>query len=146
MKTILLGMNKPDPNDAFAPWKRGASGERLWKMMVEAAEIRGLHQVTKEEFLDGFERINVLDTDEWDLKEAIANREEIQEKIECRRVIVFGMQTLEAIGYPRATTWSCWYNTWYVSLPHPSGLTRNYNDPAFRDFVGMILYSEMFKN
>jgi hypothetical protein len=139
MKPVLLGMNNEHPDRVFYPDNAACSGGRILSMMNLVEEI------SCEEFLDAFERHNMHYGKDWDAKAARANRLSVWETLFGKRVIIFGRQTASALGVPRADgEWksAMGYFT-FTTLPHPSGLTRDYNDPQFRLETGKLLWDAL---
>ncbi|QIG69662.1 hypothetical protein EVB81_093 [Rhizobium phage RHph_I46] len=155
-KTVLLGMNNPDPNDAFATQKKTGSGYRLLSFMNEYLRPRKI-EIGGYDFERFFDRMNVLDTAEWDLAAAISRREEILEKVRGRRVIVCGASTILALGLNpdllRNHTYSVsigdYFNwrkhnkTTWCRFPHPSGANRLFNLESYRVAAGKVLWEEI---
>ncbi|QGZ14177.1 hypothetical protein PP940_gp052 [Rhizobium phage RL2RES] len=148
-RTILLGMNNPDPNDAFSTRKPGASGVRLLGFMNEYLAktfVKEPIQIGGFDFERCFDRRNVLDSSQWDLQKASENRDNILKSVEGRRVIVLGGQTANALHLGIGEN-LVWFNrrgtTMWCKMPHPSGLNRIYNTEAARIAVGKILWEEM---
>jgi hypothetical protein len=138
-KTVLLGMNCDCVGREFYPVNAASSGGRLMSMLNLVGEV------SKEQFLDGFERVNVHYGVHWSRELAQANRVSVIEKLSGKRVIVLGRQVTSVLRLPRSdgfwTDADGYFD--YTTLPHPSGLTRDYNDPEFRLAAGKLLYSEL---
>jgi hypothetical protein len=146
MTTVLLGMNNPDPDDAFAPYKKGSSGHRLVKMIDEYLASEDIDaKCNPELFMRVFKRVNMLNEFDWNLDRAIARRQEVLTDIYQHKIVIFGDQTHRALGFPKAKycVWSSFAGSRYVSLPHPSGLTRAFNNHKLRLAAGEILFNEL---
>lgn len=141
MKPVLLAMNnpiRPEPEYALYPYPPNCTGHRVWRMLDEAAQRVGTH-VSRSEYLDGFDRINLLNAREWSACDAAARAQEVLPRLADRRVAVLGVATLRALRLPRPTDWLEWGDGGglrYTLMPHPSGRCREYNDPEFRARVG----------
>lgn len=132
-------MNCVDPGKAFYPDNSAVSGGRLLSMM-------NLHEVvTIERFLSGFDRLNMHYGKHWNLKLARQNAPRVIQSLQNRRVIVMGRGTLATLCVTRMNdfTWNSEKGITYTCLPHPSGLTRDYNDPEYRERVGEFLLTEL---
>jgi hypothetical protein len=123
-------MNNPlsrDPAHALFPHPPGCTGHTLWRWS-------GL---TKQEYLDRFERRNVLPGREWDLRDAREVAPLIRESLVGRRVVLLGspVNSLMRGGTEHelagAFVWrpSDARGGLMAMLPHPSGRNRFYNDP-----------------
>ncbi|QGZ13909.1 hypothetical protein PP939_gp261 [Rhizobium phage RL38J1] len=146
-RTILLGMNNPDPNDAFSTKKPGASGARLLSFMNEYLAkmfVQEPIQIGGFDFERCFDRRNALDSSQWDMQKASENRDNILKSVKGRRIIAFGSATMTALGlHQPCLRWHTINGTEWCFAPHPSGLNRMYNDPAVRIKMGEILWTEM---
>jgi hypothetical protein len=131
-------MNNAHPDRVFYPDNAACSGGRILAM------LNLIGPVTPEEYLEVFDRMNMHYGKDWDAKAARANRVSVIAALQGRRVIIFGRQTASALGVPRSdffwTDADCYFT--YTTLPHPSGLTRDYNDPEFKLKAGKLLYDE----
>lgn len=157
MKTILLGMNNPQsdsPGHALFPHPPGCAGYRLWAMLSAVSQ----GTITRSDFLDGFERINLLDSRVWDVKEARKRAPDVLEVIEGRRVVVLGRTAWKTLLWPqrhrfarhlmnhRILDWKELYFAGHwtnlVIVPHPSGRCREYNSATMQGVVGDLLLQE----
>ena len=146
MKPLLLGMNNPlsdDPEFDLYPYPEGSAGWRLWKMLPEGT--------TRRQYLDMFDRRNLLRAREWDQRAARAAAQELLPELGGRAVIVLGTQVRAALGLPKAEPLA-WrmvsgppvdgrvsFLFSYAALPHPSGRNMWYNAPTNREAVGKFL-------
>jgi hypothetical protein len=153
-RTVLLGINNPlsdDDRSALFPAPVNCTGWRLWQMLRDALPES---PPGRADYTRSFDRRNVLHARAWSKKEARAAGAALLPGLEGRRVVVLGVQTLAALGLPRRQ-WGEWSEqavTDLVSeadacaefclLPHPSGLCREYNDPAVRALAGRVLAEE----
>lgn len=160
-RPVLVGMNNPlsaDPEYALAPFPTNCTGWRLWKMMSDAAEADGLPAVRRQQYMDDFRRVNVLNGRAWNAAEARVGAAALAPSLADRIVIVVGVATLKALRLPRPTEWCQWIESSpqdrggllfgggdvdptfrYTLIPHASGLCHEYNDPAMRLRVGRLL-------
>lgn len=144
MKVVLLGMNNPvssDPKFALWPAPVGCAGWRLWKMLENG------FGVTVRQYLSWFERRNLVSEREWSSAVARAAARELRPELAGRRVAVFGRQVWDALRLPRVTPLDGLTHgqTTLLYVPHPSGLSRWYNEPANRESAAraiMWLYVE----
>lgn len=142
MRAVLLGMNNPHGRDverALHPLIAGSAGAILYAMVVAEAAHRG-EPMTLQEYLQGVDRDNLLQSEDWS---RVAARQAASDKINRlrgRRVVVLGSTLPSCLGL---RTWDGrWYvcrdeaNLTYSVVPHPSGLNRVYNDPSYRQRTG----------
>lgn len=144
-KPILVGMNNPQGNIPFFPHPPGCSGHRLWQMLSSKTGC------FRQEYLDTFDRINMIPDKVWSAGAALAAQEPTWRLLEGRTVVLCGRAVPVALGYSR-TPWSGLAGLYEVKyrctlyfIPHPSGMNRWYNDPANRDAVASLL-SELYKS
>lgn len=143
-KPLLLGMNNPhsdDPEFDLYPYPDGCAGHRLWKLCPEGTSRR--------QYLDAFERRNLLRAREWAVAEARRAAEQLIPTLDGRLVLVLGTSVRSAMGLPRvhpltehafaqrgvAFRW--------IALPHPSGGNLWYNNPENQQrtmqLLGMLM-------
>lgn len=152
MKTVIIGMNNPysgDPRYALYPHPENSAGARLCAMFL--TESKRQNKLTdKRDYIDGFERMNLVDTPTWDAVSAKVRGRDIKKLLVGRRVIICGVSVLTFLNLYRHE-WLVWSerprdlleDTFdYVLIPHPSGRCREYNDPEVCRQVGMILVQE----
>lgn len=162
---VLVAMNNPissDPKYALYPAPQGCTGHRLWEMLDLYARAHWNTFVSKVQYRDAFDRRNVLSQKEWSMAEARVAGAELAWSLLNRRVVVLGVQTLEALlGKEPRPPWGQWreatvsrpHEVFYTSpgllryclLPHPSGRCREYNDPRMRELTGRTLW-ELYRN
>ena len=138
MKPLLLGMNNPlsdDPEYDIYPYPEGSTGWRLWKMLPEGT--------TRAQYLDMFDRRNLLRAREWHSAEARRAAELLLPDLAGRAVVVLGTQVRAALDLPQ-TEPLVWrrclpYEFNWIAVPHPSGRNCWYNEPGRRDQVGAML-------
>jgi len=144
MKPLLLGMNNPlsdDPRYDLFPYPPGCTGHRLLQLL-SAGTTRG-------EYMQGFERRNLLHQREWDPHEALRAAERLLPDLDGRFVVVLGSAVRAALGLSRVqalTVSGCVRDgiafSW-LAFPHPSGRNLWYNDPGNREAAGRALYAVM---
>lgn len=127
MKPVIIGMNNPlssDPKYALFPHPPGCTGYRLWKMLEARTGV------FRAEYIQVFERRNLVPTKEWCAVTANVNARSMLPELGGRTVLLLGNEVRKAFGVPPllvhpqeigGVTWR--------QLPHPSGRNRWYNDP-----------------
>jgi hypothetical protein len=110
-----------DPEYALWPAPRGCAGDRLCRLVLQMGE---------EEYLDRFERVNLCPT-AWSIRAA---RDRASQLLESRdsAVVLLGARVCDAFRVafrPFSLTQSPSRPT-LVVLPHPSGLSRLWNEPG----------------
>lgn len=151
-KPIIIGLFNPyssNPEHALAPSPERSAGHRLWRMLVDAPLVYGpsvfLCRQEKIKYMGAFDRRNLCqtlnDTRHTRCKE-LARRMEIAQG---STVILLGRDVLAAFTCPERPLKPILIHpqvhggiTWRW-LPHPSGRTTKYNDPAMRMLAGMLL-------
>jgi hypothetical protein len=131
MKPLLVGEANPyggDPYYALYPAPEGCAGWRL------CTKVMGL-SIT--EYLSRFERVNLCHRD-WKMKEARQRANQLRdEQIGTGRTIVMcGAKVTRAFMYPYVPF--DWHGN-YVCLPHPSGLSRAWNEPGAHERARDVL-------
>lgn len=142
-RPLLLGAHNPlssDPRHALYPAPPGCAGWRLWKFS----------ELPLRDWLRGFDRMNVVDSTEW--SEPTAGRlADLRQCMADRVTLILGHQARLALGLPpvewlvpnELTRTRGWGEEdlggeWRL-LPHPSGRSHVYNDPAVRTATGVLL-------
>ncbi|QIG73868.1 hypothetical protein PP935_gp093 [Rhizobium phage RHph_N34] len=146
-KTVLLGMNNPDPKDAFRAQKKTGSGYRLLSFMNEYL-FHTKTEISAYDFERMFDRQNVLDEKEWDPFKAAKAAPDVIERLKGRRVVTFGAGVRDALELPRDMDTGQWFtqnDAEWCMFPHPSGLNRVFNDVHQRIKVGKVLWQEFMK-
>lgn len=128
MKPVILGMNSKT-GEALGLLPTTGAGARLWKCSG----------YTLREYLDTFDRMNLLEEPEWNDKEARSSSKAIKERLKGRRIIVLGSVVWTALSLPKLLPCDFYVNvndltTWYF-VPHPSGKNIWYNDNKNREKV-----------
>ncbi len=140
MRPILVGMNNPQGNTPLVPYPKGCTGYRIWEMLNEKT---GCYRI---DYMNSFERINLVSLPAWCARQARANAEAIRAILEGRTAVLLGRAVPAALGLGQ-TPWmvSGWLGKGgvYYSVPHPSGLNRWYNTATNRDEVASLL-SELY--
>jgi len=134
IKPLLLGMNNPlsdDPHFDLYPYPRGCAGYRLWQMLPEGT--------TRSQYLDAFERRNLLRAREWSSRMAREAADGILPQLVGRLVVVLGRDVRSALGLSPAEPLSIneehvigggpGFDLRWLAFPHPSGRNRWFNDP-----------------
>ena len=145
-RPMLVAMNNPLSDAAWYalyPAPVGCAGHRLWRMLAETAEHHGDEPITRQHYIEAFDRRNVLSAREWSAAEARRAAGALRTELRGRVVGVLGVATLKALRLPRHP-WGKWVNIVsedlrYVLLPHPSGRCHEYNDPEMRRMAGETL-------
>lgn len=156
MRPIIVGMNNPvstRPGHELYPLPEGCTGNRLWKMLHSrtGASMR--------QYVDAFERRNLVVGKEWDRLAARARAYEVvcELRDSGRTVVVLGQEVRAAFDYViGGDGWANLSNdrgglppllvhpqqaagcTWR-QVPHPSGLNRWYNDPKNVKLVELLM-------
>lgn len=155
MKPLLIGMNNPGsqkPEHAFYPWPPRCSGARILSFINFHEKMSGMDMTSRHDFLDMFDRMNVLQEPAWDQKAARMQAPRVLTEMRGRRSFVFGFKTSDALGLKRTqgldfVLFDIDPTIEYVVLPHPSGMCRAYNDSCFKQSVGrMLLEKEVSAN
>lgn len=132
-------MNNPlsvDPRYALFPAPANCTGYRLWKMLQSRDPT-----ITRKQYLDGFDRRNVLSQLRWDGEAAGAAADLIASVLRGRVVLALGDSVRKALGAPRLLLHPQeWRGVTLRQLPHPSGRCRWYNDPVSRDLAATLLH------
>lgn len=150
MKPVLLGINNPhsdDPEKALGLEPRGASGHRLWLMLKDAANRRA-RNLQEEDYLKGFDRQNLMDSDQYSVQGWRDRISKVKYGLKGRKVVMLGTKVPISLGL-RHTGFHMQPQTClsfqYFVVPHPSGLCREYNDPSMRERVGDLLFKLIAK-
>lgn len=117
-RPLLVAESNPygsDPRYALYPYPETSAGGRL------CFKVLGL---TRREYLSRFDRVNLC-AGKWNMKEARGRAAEIYERNGW--VVLFGARVCRAFDFsflPFTTRGR------HVILPHPSGLSRAWNEPG----------------
>lgn len=138
MRPVILGMNNPlseDPRAALLPHPVNCAGWRLWRMVNEVSGI------SRSEWCRRTERVNLLNSRDWDRRAARERGLELWSTMQGRSVVVLGLAAREVLWLPSVV-----YGRWqerdgvrWANLPHPSGRNLWYNEEMHRIFVGLFL-------
>ena len=125
MKPLLVGESNPygaDPRYALYPLPKGSAGDRLCRLVL---------QMGLREYVKAFERVNLC-AGPWSTPGA---REAARRIFLARdylkdgsQVVMLGAKVTNAFGFNFAPF--VVYAERFVCLPHPSGLSRAWNDPG----------------
>lgn len=142
MKTFLVGMNNPlsaDPRLALFPLPVGCTGHRVWQMLHDHTGC------TRKEYIDSFERVNVLESTVWSAAEARVSAVALRARLAGRRAVILGAAPLVALKLAPAAggDWTRLEDGLeYACLAHPSGRCREYNSRDYRLMAGRLLAAE----
>ena len=152
MKPILIGMNNPistRPGHELYPAPEGCTGWRLWRM------LNARTGASRIQYLDTFERRNLVVGKEWDRLAARARAYEVVQELRDsgRTVVLLGQSVREAFHYvleewhgvpvgglpallihPQQVEGVTWRQ-----VPHPSGRNLWFNEPENRKVVELLL-------
>lgn len=132
-------MNNPltsRPDAALLPHPVNSAGWRLWRMCHDH------NGVSRSTYRRSYEFVNLCDSTWWDPLAARAKRDALWPTWTGRRVVLCGVQVLTVCRLqrpPRFLQWSEYEEVRWCWIPHPSGLTRDYNDPMMRMLVALRL-------
>lgn len=138
-RPVIVGMNNPlseDPRAALLPYPKKSAGWNLWRM---AHDVCG---VSRSEFRRSFEFVNLCDARVWCPIAARRKYDTIESAWEGRRVVLMGAAVLGVLHLQRPSSGLIWQSRAgyrWCSLPHPSGLCREYNNPIVRRVAGLRL-------
>ena len=143
MRPVLLGMNNPNseyPEFSLYPDPPGCAGWNLWKHS-------GL---SREEYLEQFERMNMLNGRQWIPSHAREAAEELRTTLASRTVVLLGEDVARLMWVGDTTPHYKWVckpeGGWWAKIPHPSGRCRHWNDPwqraAIQVFLGELVTLE----
>lgn len=136
-RPYLCGLNNPrspDPGHALYPHDETSAGYRLWDMVNSVRPIR------VEDWLACTQRVNLLSdtTLPKDYRGAAGRRGRfLAPLIQNRVVVLLGSDVADAVGHEAEPL--VWHGSW-VTIPHPSGRNRLYNDYVYRLSVGLLLW------
>jgi hypothetical protein len=139
-KPMLIGMNNPvsqDDGHQLYPYPPGCTGHRLYEMLRER-----LPSITRRQYLDTFERRNLVTGREWSrtLGRDEANRIVAEMWGSGRVIVLLGREVQAAFAvpplllHPQVIGGATWRQ-----LPHPSGRNMWYNAPENRRLAGLLL-------
>jgi hypothetical protein len=135
-RPYILGLNCPyntDPDYALFTSPRGGTGHRLWSMVNEITDI------DCNQWLLRTQRVNLLSDVVLprDYRSAARRRGQfLAPLIRGRVVVLLGADVATSVGHDAEPF--VWSGSW-VSIPHPSGKNRFFNDPVCRAAAGLLL-------
>ncbi len=142
MKPVILGMNNPissDPEHALFPAPEGCAGHRLWRLLHNRTGA------SRSEYLEAFERRNLIPHKNWTMAEARALSAAFIEEVRGRVVLVLGAEPRDALKLPRIPIKPVeLYGVTWRMVPHPSGRNLWYNVKGNRETVELVL-EEMYR-
>ena len=142
-RPVLLGMNNPlssRPEHALYPEPVNCTGWRLWQM------LRARTGATQDEYLEAFDRRNILSARVRKMSEARVAAERLWSELRGRHVVLLGAEPRDALRIPvlmvkpqevGGVTWR--------QLPHPSGRNLWYSVSENRAMAELLL-EELFVN
>lgn len=140
MKPMLVGANNPlhsAPEYALYPYPPGCTGDRIFQML----ESR-IPDIRRKQYLDGFERRNLVNSKVWDAKEAERGAAKLEQELwgSGRVVVLLGNDVRAAFRHPRSLLHPYIVGgVTYRQIPHPSGRNLFYNDATNRELVARLL-------
>jgi len=126
---LLIGEHNPYSyyqDDALLPWPKRASGHRLMMRLG----------MTEDEYLERFDRMNLVVGERWSAAAARRNARAILEERPSGVLVMLGRKVTVAVcGAARVDAVAPFCSVAagervLVSLPHPSGLNRAWNEPG----------------
>lgn len=123
-RVVLLGMNSKT-GEALGLFPTNGAGRRLFN--ATGMKLK--------DYMDVFERINLLEAPEWSMPTARQAAAKIKDRLKGRRIIVLGSQAWTALGLPKKDILDPHHasdGTRWIMLPHPSGKNVWYNDETNR--------------
>lgn len=141
-RLVIVGMNNPlsdRPEAALLPYPVGCAGWRLWKMVNEVCGV------SRAEYCRLTERVNLVSARAWDPYRAREAAAGLWSRLEGRRAVILGAATRTSLWLPQVgpASWTVTSGVTWCSLPHPSGLCREYNDQIVRIVAGMLIEEEL---
>jgi hypothetical protein len=140
VKPLLVGEANPYQSDprlaqryALYPDPPGCAGWNLCHRIMQLDEA---------EYLARFDRVNLC-AGKWSMREARAKADEI--KIQDRTLVLFGAKASSAFGWVKFNEAVFrWFQANrgapdFVILPHPSGLSRAWNEPGAHERARAVL-------
>lgn len=134
MKPLLVGESNPygaDPYFALYPEPRGASGDRLCRLIMG---LRGGR------YLEAFDRVNLC-VGKWSKPAAQKRVQELLDAEEWETFVLLGAKVTSAFlpGKPSPFTIHEHCSGRFVVLPHPSGLCREWGKPGAIERARLVL-------
>lgn len=135
MKSVIVGMAPGRRGDNRRPFDGPGSGTRL--LRLAGSEIYG-------DLISAFDVVNLIESYPglyWPTGLARLRAGELRRTYRGRTLILAGRRVAEAFGIPRASylTVTDLGDVRLAVLPHPSGLSRWYNDPVNVDSAEAFL-------
>jgi hypothetical protein len=139
MRFVVVGMNNPQGNHALWTRPKGGTGHRLWEL---AAARTG---VTQLQWLGMTDRRNLCQ-EEWDMEAARIQARVWTPELWSRVTVLLGAEVARC--FPSTGLICQWAKPHgtppraappWVTIPHPSGMNRWYNDPINRAAVEILL-------
>ena len=134
-RPVILGMNSPKGGEALSP--SDGAGKRLFEY---AKRYGGFEE---SQYLESFERINVLESTEWDRDRAseVARGWVKSMRFSGLSVVLLGHEVWDAFQLPEVPIFrgTVFRRTVWWRCPHPSGRSLVYNDEVNRERIGRLL-------
>lgn len=134
----MCNPHSDDPAMALHPSAfPGSAGSRLFKMVRDVD-----HTVSEAAYLERLELRNLVLEPEWSRARAAVEARVTSDYLKGRVVVVLGSTLPPLLGWTRGFkwyVWQLWETTAYVVVPHPSGLSRVYNESSYRVQTGQLL-------
>lgn len=135
-RPYIIGLNNPqsaDPRHALYPHDTQSAGYRLWRLVDD------VHSTDCANWLTRTQRVNLLSdlVLPRDYRSAARRRGNFLHALICDRVVVMLGSDVAAAMLHEAEPF-VWSGSW-VTIPHPSGRNRAYNDPVVRAAAGLLL-------
>lgn len=123
-KPLLVGINNPlsdDPEHALYPYPPNCTGARVHRLLMP---------MTRSEYLNTFDRTNMVEGALWTAKRARDNVARIRALMSGRRSVLLGAEVHRALGFAKLARlrWHKLDDARFILLPHPSGRNHWYND------------------
>jgi len=139
-RPILIGMNNPvssSPGHELFPYPPGCTGHRIFELLQSRVPA-----VTRRQYLDRFDRRNLVPLPVWDKQMARARAMQLEQELwfTGRTIVLLGGDVANAFRHPRLllhpqVIGGC---TWR-QVPHPSGRNLWFNDEKNRFLVASLL-------
>ena len=141
-RPVLIGLIDPtgfDPDWALVPTGKGSTGDRILKILNTKV------MVSREEYLTRFQRFNLRSRPRMTAGMILQRAQVLTQQLQGRSVVLLGEDVRKAFGHPvlKVDPYDHDGIRWY-QIPHPSGLTRWYNNADNRERVATLL-AELYR-
>jgi len=150
VRAVIVGLNNPhstDPEEALGTTPVGESGYRLWLMIKESANRHG-KACSESDYMEGFARRNMSNATVFNDNIAKVRVPLILNELAGNVGVLCGTRVPKLLGLKYTGFHLMQQNAQqfaYYVIPHPSGLTREYNDPEMRKRVGDLMFALYLK-